>query len=454
VLSCLLVDVAMLAAAAAAASVTSTSPQPLSVTWFVLFSAATIGCLAVLRGYAPRMRLEILEELRHVLTTTAVAAMLMIAAHELTSGHEIDGSEVARLWAYAFVYLAAGRTGLFVAQRRARRSSVAGTATLIIGAGRVGHLTASRLLENPELGLRPIGFLDKDPVETNGNGSSVPVLGASWDLEKIVAEHDVGHVVITFSSAPHHVLLGLLSRCEQLGVRVSAVPRLFERLPTRLSVTHVGGLPLLELRPSNPRGIQYSVKYAVDRVVAAIAIVVLSPVLVAITIAVLVSLGRPVLYRQRRVGRDGRPFDMLKFRSMRPSGPESDELSFSPETAPGGVEGTDRRTRMGSFLRRSSLDELAQLINVLRGEMSLVGPRPERPEFVSFFNEHVYRYDERHRVKSGVTGWAQINGLRGKTSLADRVEWDNYYIENFSLWLDLKIILLTVPEVFRGRGKE
>src|SRR5919106_2156067 len=301
VLSCLLVDVAMLAAAAAAARVTSTSPQPLSVTWFVLFSAATIGCLAVLRGYAPRMRLEILEELRHVLTTTAVAAMLMIAAHELTSGHEIDGSEVARLWAYAFVYLAAGRTGLFVAQRRARRSSVAGTATLIIGAGRVGHLTASRLLENPELGLRPIGFLDKDPVETNGNGSSVPVLGASWDLEKIVAEHDVGHVVITFSSAPHHVLLGLLSRCEQLGVRVSAVPRLFERLPTRLAVTHVGGLPLLELRPANPRGGQYAIKYAADRFFAALALVLLSPVLAATAIAVRISLGRPILYRQRRI---------------------------------------------------------------------------------------------------------------------------------------------------------
>jgi lipopolysaccharide/colanic/teichoic acid biosynthesis glycosyltransferase len=144
---------------------------------------------------------------------------------------------------------------------------------------------------------------------------------------------------------------------------------------------------------------------------------------------------------------------MLKFRSMRPPS-DPHELQFSKDTAPGGIEGKDRRTRVGSFLRRTSLDELPQLINVLRGEMSLVGPRPERPEFVQYFSENVYRYGDRHRVKSGITGWAQVNGLRGKTSLADRVEWDNYYIENFSLWLDLKILLLTVPEVLRLRGKE
>ena len=158
--------------------------------------------------------------------------------------------------------------------------------------------------------------------------------------------------------------------------------------------------------------------------------------------------------RQRRVGRDGRFFEMFKFRSMRPAPEGSHELTYSQETAPGGVEGADRRTRVGSLLRRTSLDELPQLFNVLRGEMSLVGPRPERPEFVNYFNENIYRYGERHRVKSGLTGWAQVNGLRGKTSLADRVEWDNHYIENFSLWLDLKIMLLTIPEVLRLASRE
>jgi lipopolysaccharide/colanic/teichoic acid biosynthesis glycosyltransferase len=126
---------------------------------------------------------------------------------------------------------------------------------------------------------------------------------------------------------------------------------------------------------------------------------------------------------------------------------------FDPDTAPGGVEGSDRRTRVGVFLRRWSLDELPQLFNVLKGEMSLVGPRPERPEYVDYFREHVRRYDGRLRTKAGITGWAQIHRLRGQTSIADRVEWDNYYIENFSLWLDLKILLRTVPEALKGRAE-
>jgi lipopolysaccharide/colanic/teichoic acid biosynthesis glycosyltransferase len=138
---------------------------------------------------------------------------------------------------------------------------------------------------------------------------------------------------------------------------------------------------------------------------------------------------------------------------MRAAGDSVAALEFVLERAPGGIEGADRRTRVGRFLRATSLDELPQLLNVLNGEMSLVGPRPERPEYVEFFGQHVYRYGERHRVKAGITGWAQIHRLRGKTSIRDRVEWDNYYIENFSLWLDLKILLLTIPAVLRVRSE-
>ena len=164
----------------------------------------------------------------------------------------------------------------------------------------------------------------------------------------------------------------------------------------------------------------------------------------------------PVLFRQERVGLNGRRFTALKFRSMRPQpkGTEA-EVVLADGVAPGGVEGDDRRTALGAFLRRTSLDELPQLVNVLKGEMSLVGPRPERPEFVSRFEESVYRYGERHRVKSGLTGWAQVNGLRGKTSIADRAEWDNHYIENFSLWFDLKILFMTAKAVVAaGRSVE
>jgi lipopolysaccharide/colanic/teichoic acid biosynthesis glycosyltransferase len=193
------------------------------------------------------------------------------------------------------------------------------------------------------------------------------------------------------------------------------------------------------------------VKYAFDRAVAALSLLLLSPLFGLIALGILITTGRPLFFRQRRVGRDGRVFDLLKYRTMYEL---SDVSHWEPPdgVAPGGVEGIDRRTRVGRFLRDSSLDELPQLINVLRGEMSLVGPRPERPEFVQRFSAEIDRYHDRHRVKSGITGWAQVNGLRGQTSIWDRVEWDNFYIRNWSLWFDFRIIALTVAEVLRFRG--
>ena len=155
----------------------------------------------------------------------------------------------------------------------------------------------------------------------------------------------------------------------------------------------------------------------------------------------------PIFFRQTRIGRDDAQFDMLKFRTMSVSDPWDAGFEVQPDRAPGGVEGVDRRTPIGALLRRTSLDELPQLLNVLQGHMSLVGPRPERPQFVRQFGENIERYSDRHRVKSGITGWAQVHGLRGQTSLSDRVEWDNYYIENWSLWLDVKILLMTIVAV-------
>jgi lipopolysaccharide/colanic/teichoic acid biosynthesis glycosyltransferase len=186
-----------------------------------------------------------------------------------------------------------------------------------------------------------------------------------------------------------------------------------------------------------------------DRTLAAIGLIILSPLLIALVVLVRLSSPGPIFFRQRRVGRDGEPFDVLKFRSMRP--PRESDAAFRPRAgaAPGGVEGEDRRTTIGKVMRATSLDELPQLFNVLLGDMSLVGPRPERPEFVELFNEQIRRYGERHRVKAGITGWAQVHGLRGQTSIADRAEWDNFYIENWSLRLDLKILALTVLTLFR-----
>jgi exopolysaccharide biosynthesis polyprenyl glycosylphosphotransferase len=315
-------------------------------------------------------------------------------------------------------------------------------------------LLAKRLLEHREIGLAPIGFLDKDPLETaaDSEGPTLPVLGASWDLGEVIDGYGVEHVLFTFSTAPHEVMLRMLDECTRRGVKVTVVPRLFERMPQDLTIDYLGGIPLMTIHESSPASFGMRLKYTFDRAAAAALLLLFSPLILTVALAVRLNLGRPILYRQVRVGRDGRTFEMLKFRTMRPEEAASpgDEASIRVDVAPGGVEGVDRRTRLGALLRCSSIDELPQLLNVVRGDMSLVGPRPERPRYADVFGTEVYRYNDRHRVKSGITGWAQISGLRGQTSLDDRVEWDNWYIENWSPWLDVKILLRTGVAVFRN----
>jgi exopolysaccharide biosynthesis polyprenyl glycosylphosphotransferase len=444
----LAIDAGMLAAAGAAADLgadaAGVSPSPFS--WLFVFALATFALMAVRGMYASRLSVQALEDVRGAVTAATLAAMGVLSIRVVMSDDPDLAAEVLRPWAFAAVYVAAGRIALSWSQTQARRAGEEYRPTLIIGAGRVGALVAKRLLAQPELGLRPIGFLDKEPLaDTRETG--LPVLGSSWDLERVAEEHGIQHVIVSFSRAPHEVQLRVNKRCEELGITVSFVPRLFEKVSGRLSVEHLGGVPLITAHRPDPKGWQFTVKYGFDRAAAVIALVVALPVLVIGAVAVWLSLGRPILFRQVRVGRDGRPFEMLKFRTMKAAdsaGRGSGAVALPADTAPGGVEGADRRTRVGAFMRRTSIDELPQILNVLKGEMSLVGPRPERPEFVELFEESVYRYEERHRVKAGITGWAQVHGLRGKTSLTDRVEWDNYYIENWSLWLDLKIMLRTM----------
>jgi exopolysaccharide biosynthesis polyprenyl glycosylphosphotransferase len=447
-------DASLLAAAGLAAALGSRAAgvDATPVAWVALFAFLVLGAFAVRGMYRPRLRAELLDELRGVVAATSLGAMAVLTLRELFTDPSDLAAQVIRPWAFATVYVAAGRVALHWSQAQARRHGEALRPTVIVGAGRIGRLVAKRFLEHPELGLRPIGYLDKDPLDAPEDGPVLPVLGASWDLDRVIQEHGVRQVIVTFSTAPSEVLVRLVRRCEELGVSVAFVPRLFENFSNRLTVDYLGGLPILTARVPNPRGIQFAVKYAADRLLAAVLLVLTAPVMLVAAIGVLATVGRPIFFRQPRVGRDGREFRMLKFRSMREASPEDGiyELDLPPDTAPGGVEGPDRRTRFGAFLRRTSIDELPQLINVLRGHMSIVGPRPERPEFVGLFEESIYRYTDRLRVKSGITGWAQVNGLRGKTSLSDRVEWDNYYIEHWSLWLDLKILLLTAVAVLRS----
>jgi exopolysaccharide biosynthesis polyprenyl glycosylphosphotransferase len=410
--------------------------------------------------YATPMRLDVLDTLRSVLTGTAVAAMVVISARVLFADDTWVASETVRHWLVAMPLLAAGRAGVLWREARARRLGGASIRTLIVGAGRIGRLTADRLLDDSDLGLRPVAFYDDDPLPgTGGSSDALPVLDSREGLPQVLSDCGIEHVVITFSTASHEELLSLARECIAEGVDVSLVPRLFELEGERVETEHLGGLPLVLLRPADPRSNRLRVKYAVDRVLAAGALVLALPVLAACAVAVMVSMGIPLLYRQRRVGRDGHEFEMLKLRTLREPATghhETADAGWAAQqigaSAPEAHVALDERlTRVGAFLRRYSLDELPQLWNVVRGDMSLVGPRPERVNYVNRFEGSIYRYGERHRMKAGLTGWAQVNGLRGQTPLADRVEWDNHYIENWSPWLDFKILARTVGCVFRGQ---
>ena len=426
--------------------------------WLLAF-CLLVPILFKVRGmYEPPLRLEFIETLRLVITGTAVAAIICMAGRTLAANHPYVAAETLRHWLLALTFLTLGRAFLLSGEAHGRTALDRARRTLIVGAGKVGNTAACRLLDDPTLGLRPVAFLDGNPLELDK--LQLPVY--DWDdFDRALDDEQIEHVIIAFSMAEHDRLLAITRECWARGVSVSVVPRLFEIKGTRLSVDYLGGLPLFQLDPPDPKGWQFRVKYALDRVVAAGLLLFLAPFLIGAMVAVRISLGRPIFYRQRRVGRDGQVFEMVKLRTLRELGNAGHESDADWAAAELGerISRHDplewRMTRVGAFLRRTAIDEMPQLWNVLRGEMSLVGPRPERAHYVARFEEELYRYGDRHRVKSGLTGWAQINGLRGKTSLRDRVEWDNHYIENWSPWLDCKILLSTVPYLLSARmGKE
>ncbi|HEY2767198.1 MAG TPA: exopolysaccharide biosynthesis polyprenyl glycosylphosphotransferase [Solirubrobacteraceae bacterium] len=465
-------------------------PTPIDAPLLIL-PALTMGLLYLRGLYRSRLRALILDGVIPVLSAVSVAAMAVAMIGVFANGEVPTQSIWVRAWLFALLAIGLGRVVLARAQHTARKRGLIGRPVLILGAGLVGAQVARRLEDHPEYGLVPVGFLDDDPRPLpEVGGRDVPVLGNAEDVDDVIASTGVRNVIVAFSSLTDARVSRLIQHCQERHIEVSVVPRMFDTINNRVGYDTIGGLPLMSFTSVDPRGLQFAVKHASDRLCAALLLLVLSPLLALVALLVRLTSPGPVLFRQRRVGRDGTLFDLYKFRSMRISarsaarmhahgdgdaGPDDPdacpngaghhetlglslnkddvtafEFMLGGDTAPGGVEGEDRRTSIGRFLRRSSLDELPQLLNVLRGEMSLIGPRPERPEFVELFRQDVARYGDRHRVKSGITGWAQVHGLRGQTSLAERVEWDNYYIANWSLGLDMKILALTVGAVLHN----
>lgn len=459
-----LVDVGMLFLAAAATELGARaggSPSP-SVLATLAFMGLAVAFLHSRAMYAPRLVPDTLEDAKTIAVQISAAAMAVLAVlllANLDAPQEIGAGGVVRLWGFAAVYVIAGRVALAWSQTQARRSGDAVSPTFVVGTGPVARLAARRLLERRELGLLPVGFVDGDgEARPSREGDlPIPVVGGTGELDTLARRYDVTQLVVTASGGVvDDDLLPVLQRCEELGISVAYVPSAHERFGRNIRVEHVGALPLITAHATDPEGWQFALKYGLDRVLATFLVLLLAPVFLACALAVYLSMGRPIFFRQPRVGVDGKEFGMLKFRSMRgtPSqGGEADaawlaaQLGGDAEAANAVVE--NRRTPVGDLLRRTSLDELPQLLNVVLGDMSLVGPRPERTSYVREFEGVIRRYSERHRVKAGITGWAQVHGLRGKTSLEDRAEWDNWYIENFSLWLDVKILFLTVFAVLR-----
>jgi exopolysaccharide biosynthesis polyprenyl glycosylphosphotransferase len=437
------IDLALLYLVAAAAVKPAAGDGTLTHSTLLLAYPLLVVFVTAARGvYTRRIWASSLDAMGAALVASVVATMAYVTATTLAGVPADDMPRVLEASLLATAVICATTGGLELLRRWARRTRRTGRRALIVGAGVVGARVATHLREHPEHGLVPVGMLDAGPDAARAE-LTVPIVGRPQQVVEAAAAMRADHVIVAFTRAPDRELVEIVRRCDEAALAVSLVPRLFESVNERIELQHIGTLPLMGLRNIDPKGWQFTLKYALDRIVAAVFLVVLAPLLLGVAAAVKLTSPGPVLFRQRRVGLDGQDFVLLKFRSMHV---RDDAAGFTPVAgmAPGGIEAADRRTPIGKLLRRTFIDELPQLINVLRGDMSLIGPRPERPEFVALFSDAVNRYSDRHRVKSGITGWAQVHGLRGQTALAHRIELDNHYIENWSAAMDLKILALTV----------
>ncbi|MGB5813943.1 MAG: undecaprenyl-phosphate glucose phosphotransferase [Thermoanaerobaculia bacterium] len=307
---------------------------------------------------------------------------------------------------------------------------------LVLGAGALGKEVTKKLLDHQEMGIRVVGFLDDDPGKTGGEFYGVPVLGPLNRVGELIAEEKIDQVYVALPLEAHKKTLRILQSVGRECVEIRLVPDVLQYAALKATLEDLDGTPVINLSQVPLQGWSSLGKRVMDIGVASTAMLVLLPAFPIVALALWMEDHGPLFYRQERMGLDGRPFLMIKFRSMRVNA----EASTGPVWA---IRDDPRRTNVGSFLRHWSLDELPQLWNVLRGDMSIIGPRPERPAFVREFKHKIPQYMLRHRVKSGITGWAQVHGWRGNTSIRKRIQYDLYYIENWSLKLDLKIIWMT-----------
>ena len=393
--------------------------------------------------YRARLHLSVLDELPVVLGRLLTAAAVIASVYALRH----DGEGVTGFLSVTMVsilLLLAGRIVTTQAILIARRRGVVAHRTVFVGGGTLAGEVATLIQRYPRYGLSLVGFVD--------NGSRCEAsfvtsqLGSVADLEEVVASHGVEVILVTEGEFNEPEVLEHVRRPKSAPCDLLVVPRL-HAFHTQVGLAdHIGSIPIMRIRNPSLSGFTWKIKRSFDVLVSIILILITSPVLALCAIAVRMEGGVGVIFKQERVGQDGYTFQCLKFRSMKPTDAIESATNWS-------VANDQRVGPVGRLLRRTSMDELPQLFNIVKGDMTLVGPRPERPHFVERFSAEYSRYAHRHRVPAGLTGLAQVSGLRGDTPISDRARFDNYYIENWSLWLDAKVILRTVGEVIFAKGR-
>ncbi|HET7786741.1 MAG TPA: undecaprenyl-phosphate glucose phosphotransferase [Myxococcales bacterium] len=386
--------------------------------------------------YRPQRQKTPLDEVFGVFKATLAAGLLLVALTYFVRESRYSRGTLSLFTALSFVGISLERVLLKELLQELRRRGYNLRYVLVLGAGRLARQVLEQIELHRELGFRPVGCLSVTRKRVGTRVAGVEVIGTIRELAQALEGRGVDQVLVAMPSRSMHHLPRIMEVCADTTVDVKLVPDVYQYATLFGGLEEFGGLPIVNLQSSGVLGINAVAKRAFDLSVSALLLLLLSPLLLALALLVKLTSAGPVLYTQERVGLDGKPFRMLKFRTMR-----TDAEELGPTFA---AAGDPRVTGLGAFLRRTSLDELPQLWNVLTGDMSLVGPRPERPVFIDQFRRRIPRYQLRHMVKAGMTGWAQIHGLRGNTSIQKRVEYDLYYIEHWSLLLDLKILARTV----------
>lgn len=420
-------------------------PSPVPFFQFVPTILLHVGTIMVIfyfsRFYHQRRALSRIDNARNIIGAVTVGALLVYSLQELLFRNTLyDPVDYPRsmffyVWIFSALLVVLGREIHRAIRRILRQRGFERDNLLIVGVGNVARDITKRILGSPQLGYNVVGMV---PVRAKVKHPymGVPIIGESHELPDIIDNYGIEQVIIAVPDAHRGEVVDLITLCQRGRVDIKVYPDMFAYMAGELSVDDLGGTPLLTVRDTALRGWRLSLKRGLDMVGSTLGLIFLSPVL--LLTAILIKLESPgaVFYTQERMGLDGRPFEMIKFRSMR---------NDAEAGGPGWTKKDDPRvTRIGAFMRKTNWDEIPQLVNVFLGEMSLVGPRPERPVYVQQFRERIPRYMERHREKAGMTGWAQVNGLRGDTSIAERTSYDVWYVENWSLWLDIKIIIRTV----------